>query len=126
MTHKDDPRAPDALVLSMRKLISDAPISAQSADGGAPLVLQASQRVAPPPSPEPVVLTHVDRASADAVEPEPPKPELPKSEPPKPEAPLSHDPEYLEVIANLRRALAGPMRDELSSAVRTMIDDSDP
>ena len=47
-------------------------------------------------------------------------------EPPKPEAPLSHDPEYLEVIANLRRALAGPMRDELSSAVRTMIDDSDP
>jgi hypothetical protein len=90
------------------------------------LVLQASQRVAPPPSPEPVVLTHVDRASADAVEPEPPKPELPKSEPPKPEAPLSHDPEYLEVIANLRRALAGPMRDEVSSAVRTMIDDSDP
>ena len=126
MTHKDDPREPDALVLSMRKLISDAPISAQSAGGGAPLVLQASQRVAPPPSPEPVVLTHVDRASADAVEPEPPKPELPKSEPPKSEAPLSHDPEYLEVIANLRRALAGPMRDELSSAVRTMIDDSDP
>ena len=62
------------------------------------------------------MLTHVDRASADAVEPEPPKPE----------APLSHDLEYLEVIANLRRALAGPMRDELSSAVRTMIDDSDP
>ena len=119
MTHKDDPRAPDALVLSMRKLISDAPISAQSADGGAPLVLQASQRVAPP-SPEPVVLTHVDRASADATKPEPTK-----SEPPKSEAPLSHDPEYLEVIANLRRALAGPMRDELSSAVRTMIDDSD-
>ena len=116
MTHKDDPREPDALVLSMRKLISDAPISAQSAGGGAPLVLQASQRVAPPPSPEPVVLTHVHRASADAVEPEPSKPE----------APLSHDPEYLEVIANLRRALAGPMRDELSSAVRTMIDDSDP
>ena len=116
MTHKDDPCEPDALVLSMRKLISDAPISAQSAGGGAPLVLQASQRVAPPPSPEPVVLTHVDRASADAVEPEPPKSE----------APLSHDPEYLEVIANLRRALAGPMRDELSSAVRTMIDDSDP
>lgn len=116
MTHKDDPRAPDALVLSMRKLISDAPISAQSAGGGAPLVLQASQRVAPPPSPEPVVLTHVDRASVDAVGPEPSKPE----------APLSHDPEYLEVIANLRRALAGPMRDELSSAVRTMIDDSDP
>jgi len=119
VTHKDDPRAPDALVLSMRKLISDAPISAQSADGGAPLVLQASQRVAPP-SPEPVVLTHVDRASADATKPEPTK-----SEPPKSEAPLSHDPEYLEVIANLRRALAGPMRDELSSAVRTMIDDSD-
>ena len=116
MTHKDDPCEPDALVPSMRKLISDAPISAQSAGGGAPLVLQASQRVAPPPSPEPVVLTHVDRASADAVEPEPPKPE----------APLSHDLEYLEVIANLRRALAGPMRDELSSAVRTMIDDSDP
>ena len=125
MTHKDDPCEPDALVLSMRKLISDAPISAQSADGGAPLVLQASQRVAPP-SPEPIVLTHVDRASADAAEPEPTKPELLKSEPPKSEAPLSHDPEYLEVIANLRRALAGPMRDELSSAVRTMIDDSDP
>ena len=121
MTHKDDPCEPYALVLSMRKLISDAPISAQSAGGGAPLVLQASQRVAPPPSPEPVVLTHVDRASADATKPEPTK-----SEPPKSEAPLSHDPEYLEVIANLRRALAGPMRDELSSAVRTMIDDSDP
>ena len=116
MTHKDDPREPDALVLSVRKLISDAPISAQSADGGAPLVLQASQRVAPPPSPEPVVLTHVGRASADAVEPELPKPE----------APLSHDLEYLEVIANLRRALAGPMHDELSSPDRTMIDDSDP
>lgn len=115
MTHKDDPREPDALVLSMRKLISDAPISAQSAGGGAPLVLQASQRVAPP-STEPVVLTHVDLASADAA----------GAEPPKPEAPLSHDPEYLEVIANLRRALAGPMRDELSSAVRTVIDDSDP
>jgi hypothetical protein len=99
----------------MRKVISDAPISAQSAGGGAPLVLQASQRVAPP-STEPVVLTHVDLASADAA----------GAEPPKPEAPLSHDPEYLEVIANLRRALAGPMRDELSSAVRTMIDDSDP
>jgi hypothetical protein len=40
--------------------------------------------------------------------------------------PLSHDPEYLEVIGNLRRALAGPMRDELSDAVRTMIDDRDP
>ena len=119
MTHKDDTREPDALVLSTRKLISDAPISAQSAGGGAPLVLQASQRVAPP-SPEPIVLTHVDRASADAAEPELPKPELPKSE-----APLSHDPEYLEVVANLRRALAGPMRDELSSAVRTVIDDSD-
>jgi len=126
VTHKDDPCEPDALVLSMHKLISDAPISAQSAGGGAPLVLQASQRVAPPPSPEPVVLTHVDRASADAVEPEPPKFEAPKPELPKSEAPLSHDPEYLEVIANLRRALAGPMRDELSSAVRTMIDDSDP
>ena len=125
MTHKDDPLEPDTLVRFMRKLISDAPISAQVAGVVAPLVLQASQRVAPP-STEPVVLTHVDRASADAVEPEPPKPELPKSEPPKPEAPLSHDPEYLEVIANLRRALAGPMRDELSSAVRTMIDDSDP
>ena len=72
------------------------------------------------------MLTHVDRASADAVEPEPPKFEAPKPELPKSEAPLSHDPEYLEVIANLRRALAGPMRDELSSAVRTMIDDSDP
>jgi hypothetical protein len=79
VTHKDDPCEPDALVLSMRKLISDAPISAQSAGGGAPLVLQASQRVAPPPSPEPVVLTHVDRASADAVEPEPPKSEAPKT-----------------------------------------------
>jgi len=46
-------------------------------------------------------------------------------EPPKPAATLSHDPEYLEVIANLRRALAGPMRDELSSALRTMIEDRD-
>ena len=115
MTHKDDPLEPDALVRFMRKLISDAPISAQVAGAVAPLVLQASQRVAPP-STEPVVLTHVDLASADAAGPEPPKPE----------APLSHDPEYLEVIANLRRALAGPMRDELSSAVRTVIDDSDP
>ena len=50
-------------------------------------------------------------------------PEVPK---PAPATPLSHDPEYLEVIGNLRRALAGPMRDELSDAVRTMIDDRDP
>tara|TARA_B100000497_G_scaffold98065_1_gene110540 strand:- start:820 stop:1119 length:300 start_codon:yes stop_codon:yes gene_type:complete len=99
----------------MRKLISDAPISAQVAGVVAPLVLQASQRVAPP-STEPVVLTHVDLASADAAGPEPPKPKTQ----------LSHDPEYLEVIANLRRALAGPMPDELSSAVRTVIDDGDP
>ena len=115
MTHKDDPCEPDALVLSMHKLISDAPISAQSAGGGAPLVLQASQRVVTP-SLEPMVLTRADGASADQAE----------QEPPKPAAPLSHDPEYLEVIANLRRALAGPMRDEVSSAVRTMIDDRDP
>ena len=46
MTHKDDPLEPDALVLSTRKLISDAPISAQGAGVVAPLVLQASQRVA--------------------------------------------------------------------------------
>ena len=116
MTRKDDYPKPDALVLSVRRLISDTAVPDEGSGVVAPLVLQASQRVAPPPSPEPVVLTHVDRASADAVEPEPSKPE----------APLSHDPEYLEVIANLRRALAGPMRDELSSAVRTMIDDSDP
>ena len=116
MTRKDDYPMPDALVLSVRRLISDAAVPDEGSGVVAPLVLQASQRVAPPPSPEPVVLTHVDRASADAVEPEPSKPE----------APLSHDPEYLEVIANLRRALAGPMRDELSSAVRTVIDDSDP
>ena len=114
MTHKDDPLEPDALVRFMRKSFSDAPISVQVTGVVAPLVLQASQRVAPP-STEPVVLTHVDLASADAA----------GAEPPKPEAPLSHDPEYLEVIANLRRALAGPMRDELSSAVRTVIDDSD-
>jgi hypothetical protein len=63
-----------------------------------------------------MVLTRADGASADQAE----------QEPLKPAAPLSHDPEYLEVIANLRRALAGPMRDEVSSAVRTMIDDRDP
>lgn len=115
MTHKDDPLEPDALVLFTRKLISDAPISVQGAGVVAPLVLQASQRVVTP-SLEPMVLTRADGASADQAE----------QEPPKPAAPLSHDPEYLEVIANLRRALAGPMRDEVSSAVRTMIDDRDP
>ena len=115
MTRKDDYPMPDALVLSVRRLISDAAVPDEGSGVVAPLVLQASQRVAPP-STEPVVLTHVDLASADAA----------GAEPPKPEAPLSHDPEYLEVIANLRRALAGPMRDEVSSAVRTMIDDRDP
>ena len=116
MTRKDDYPEPDAFVLSMRKLISDAPVSAREAGAVAPLVLQASQRVAAPPCLEPLVLTRVQEASVEQADPEPSKPE----------APLSHDPEYLEVIANLRLALAGPMRDELSSAVRTMIDDRDP
>ena len=112
MTRKDDYPKPDALVLSMRRLISDVPVSAQVSAVAAPLVLQASQRVLPP-SLGPMVLIRADGASAD-------------QEQPKPAATLSHDPEYLEVIANLRRALAGPMRDEVSSAVRTMIDDRDP
>ena len=112
MTRKDDYPKPDALVLSMRRLISDAPVAAEGSGAVAPLVLQASQRVATPSS-ELMVLTRAGNTNAE-------------QEPPKPAAPLSHDLEYLEVIANLRRALAGPMRDELSSAVRTMIDDRDP
>lgn len=115
MTLKDDYPAPDALVLSMRKLISDAPVSEHGSDVVAPLVLQAHQRVGPP-SLGPIVLTREDQAGAEHGYPVVPKPMTP----------LSHDPEYLEVIGNLRRALAGPMRDELSDAVRTMIDDRDP
>ena len=116
MTRKDDYPMPDALVLSVRRLISDAAVPDEGSGAVAPLVLQASQRVAAPPCLEPLVLTRVQEASVEQADPEPSKPE----------APLSHDPEYLEVIANLRLALAGPMRDELSSAVRTMIDDRDP
>jgi len=115
VTLKDDYPAPDALVLSMRKLISDAPVSEHSSDVVAPLVLQAHQRVGPP-SLGLIVLTREDQAGAEHGYPEVPKPVTP----------LSHDPEYLEVIGNLRRALAGPMRDELSDAIRTMIDDRDP
>ena len=115
MIRKDDYPEPDALVLSMSKLISDAPVSEQGSGVGAPLVLKAHQRVGPP-SLGPMVLMREDEAGAEHADPEVPKPVTP----------LSHDPEYLEVIANLRRALAGPMRDELSSAVRTMIDDRDP
>ena len=115
MTLKDDYPEPDALVLSMRKLISDAPVSEHGSDVVAPLVLQAHQRVGPP-SLGPIVLTREDQADTEHGYPEVPKPVTP----------LSHDPEYLEVIGNLRRALAGPMRDELSDAVRTMIDDRDP
>ena len=118
MTHKDDYPEPDALVLSMRKLISDGPALKHGSDVVAPLVLQAHQRVGPP-SLGPIVLTREDN-KADA---EHGYPQVPK---PAPATPLSHDPEYLEVIGNLRRALAGPMRDELSGAVRTMIDDRDP
>ena len=81
----------------------------------APLVVQASQLVVTPFL-GPMVLTGAEGANADQAE----------QGAPKPAATLSHDPEYLEVIANLRRALAGPMRDEVSSAVRTMIDDRDP
>ena len=115
MTSKDNYPEPDALVLSMRKLISDAPVSEHGSDVVAPLVLQAHQRVGPP-SLGPIILTREDQAGAEHGYPEVPKPVTP----------LSHDPEYLEVIGNLRRALAGPMRDELSDAVRTMIDDRDP
>lgn len=117
MTRKDDYPEPDALVLSMRKLISDAPALEHGFDVVGPLVLQAHQRVGPP-SFGPIVLTREDQAGAEHGYPEVPKP--------APATPLSHDPEYLEVIGNLRRALAGPMRDELSDAVRTMIDDRDP
>ena len=115
MTRTDDYPESDALVLTMRRLISDAPVSETCSGVVAPLVLQASQRVLPP-SLGPMVLIRADGASADQAD----------QEPPKPAATLSHDPEYLEVIANLRRALAGPMRDEQSSAVRTMIEDRDP
>ena len=100
----------------MRKLISDAPDFGTGAGVVAPLVLQASQRVG---------VRHPRSRLCSRMWIVPAPMQL-DPEPPKPEAPLSHDPEYLEVIANLRRALAGPMRDELSSAVRTMIDDSDP
>ena len=117
MTRKDNYPEPDALVLSIRKLISDAPVSEQGSGVGAPLVLKAHQRVGPP-SLGPIVLTREDQAGVEHSYPEVPKP--------APATPLSHDPEYLEVIGNLRRALAGPMRDELSDAVRTMIDDRDP
>ena len=115
MTRKDNYPEPDALVLSIRKLISDAPALEHGSDVVAPLVLQAHQRVGPP-SLGLIVLTREDQAGAEHGYPEVPKPVTP----------LSHDPEYLEVIGNLRRALAGPMRDELSDAVRTMIDDHDP
>jgi len=117
VTHKDDYPEPDALVLSMRKLISDGPALKHGSDVVAPLVLQAHQRVWPP-SLGPIVVMREDQAGAEHDYPEVPKP--------APATPLSHDPEYLEVIGNLRRALAGPMRDELSDAVRTMIYDRDP
>ena len=117
MTRNDDYPEPDVLVLSMRKLISDASVLEHGSDVVAPLVLQAHQR-AGPPSLGPIVLTREYQAGAEHGYPEVPKP--------APATPLSHDPEYLEVIGNLRRALAGPMRDELSDAVRTMIDDRDP
>jgi len=118
VTRKDNYPEPDALVLSMRKLISDAPALEHGSDVTAPLVLQAHQRVGPP-SLGPIVLTRAeDQAGVEHSSPEVPKP--------APATPLSHDPEYLEVIGNLRRALAGPVRDDLSDAVRTMIDDHDP
>jgi len=72
---------PDALVLSVRRLISDAAVPDEGSGVVAPLVLQASQRVVTP-SLEPMVLTRADGASADQAE----------QEPPKPAAPLSHDP----------------------------------
>ena len=115
MTRTDDYPEADALVLTMCRLICGAPVSETCSGVVSPLVLQASQRVVPP-SVGPMVLEREDAVSAEYVGPEAPKPV----------APLSHDPEYLEVIANLRRALAGPMRDELSSAVRTIIDEGDP
>ena len=117
MTRKDNYPEPDALVLSIRKLISYAPALELGSDVVAPLVLQAHQRVGSP-SLGPIVLTRKNQAGAEHDYPAVPKP--------APATPLSHDPEYLEVIGNLRRALAGPMRDELSDAVRTIIDDRDP
>ena len=117
MTRKDNYPEPDALVLSIRKLISDAPALEHGSDVVAPLVLQAHQRVGSP-SLGPIVLMREDQVGSEHDYPEVPKP--------APATPLSHDPEYLEVIGNLRRALAGPMCDELSDAVRTMIDDRDP
>jgi hypothetical protein len=117
VTRKDNYPEPEALVLSMRKLITDAPALEHCSNVAAPLVLQAHQRVGPP-SLGPIVLTREDQAGVEHSYPEVPKP--------APAMPVSHDPEYLEVIGNLRRALAGPMRDELSDAVRTMIDDRDP
>ena len=117
MTRKDNYPEPDALVLSMRKLISDAPALEHGSDVVAPLVLQAHQRIGLP-SLGPIVLTREDQAGVEHSSPEVPKP--------APATPLSHDPEYLTVIGNLRRALAGPMRGELSDAVLTMIDDRDP
>jgi hypothetical protein len=59
VTHKDDYPEPDALVLSMRKLISDGPALKHGSDVVAPLVLQAHQRVGPP-SLGPIVLTRED------------------------------------------------------------------
>ena len=117
MTRKDNYPEPDALVLSVRKLISDAPALEHGSDVVAPLVLQAHQRIGLP-SLGPIVLTREDQAGVEHSFPEVPKP--------APATPLSHDPEYLTVIGNLRRALAGPMRGELSDAVLTMIDDRDP
>ena len=117
MTRKDNYPEPEALVLSMRKLITDAPALEHCSNVAAPLVLQAHQRVGPP-SLGPIVLTREDQAGVEHSSPEVPKP--------APATPLSHDPEYLKVIGNLRRALAGPMRGELSDAVLTMIDDRDP
>lgn len=117
MTRKDNYPEPDALVLSVRKLISDAPALEHGSDVAVPLVLQAHQRVRPP-SLGPIVLKRENQAGVEHSSPEVPKP--------APATPLSHDPEYLKVIGNLRRALAGPMRDELSDAVLTMIDDRDP
>ena len=117
MTRKDNYPEPDALVLSMRKLISDAPALEHGSDVVAPLVLQAHQRIGPP-SLGPIVLTREDQAGVEHSSPEVPKP--------APATPLSHDPEYLTVIGNLRRASDRPRRGELSDAVLTMIDDRDP
>ena len=73
MTRKDDYPEPDALVLSMSKLISDAPVSEHGSGVGAPLVLQAHQRVGPP-SLGPMVLMREDASWRRACDPEVPKP----------------------------------------------------